>query len=88
MRGTGECKDMVRYLQLLTTFVWCSPYSRQQAAYPLPWLRERKFWPTVSRVDDGELAIDAIQGCHAYNLLMYQLTAIQTSLRVFHTLVL
>ncbi|KAH9081707.1 glycine dehydrogenase [Lactarius deliciosus] len=32
---------------------WKRPYSRQQAAYPLPWLRERKFWPTVSRVDDG-----------------------------------
>ncbi|KAN0133205.1 Glycine cleavage system P domain containing protein [Lactarius tabidus] len=32
---------------------WNRPYSRQQAAYPLPWLRERKFWPTVSRVDDG-----------------------------------
>jgi hypothetical protein len=37
----------------------CSPYSRQKAAYPLPWLRERKFWPAVSRVDDGELAIAA-----------------------------
>ncbi|KAH9065796.1 glycine dehydrogenase [Lactarius vividus] len=30
---------------------WKRPYSRQQAAYPLPWLRERKFWPTVSRCD-------------------------------------
>jgi len=29
------------------------PYSRQQAVYPLPWLRERKVWPTVSRVDDA-----------------------------------
>ncbi|KAI0308152.1 pyridoxal phosphate-dependent transferase [Multifurca ochricompacta] len=33
--------------------VWNRPYSRQQAAYPLPWLRERKFWPAVSRVDDA-----------------------------------
>lgn len=30
-----------------------SPYSRQTAVYPLPWLLEKKFWPTVSRVDDG-----------------------------------
>ena len=29
------------------------PYSRQEAAYPLPWLLEKKFWPTVSRIDDG-----------------------------------
>jgi len=29
------------------------PYSRQSAAYPLPWLREKKFWPSVSRIDDA-----------------------------------
>lgn len=29
------------------------PYSRAAAAYPLPWLKQRKFWPTVGRVDDG-----------------------------------
>ena len=33
---------------------WDRPYSRQQAAYPLPYLREKKFWPSVTRVDDGE----------------------------------
>ncbi|RYP19980.1 hypothetical protein DL765_003029 [Monosporascus sp. GIB2] len=32
---------------------WDRPYSRQQAAYPLPWLREKKFWPSVGRVDDA-----------------------------------
>jgi glycine dehydrogenase len=31
---------------------WERSYSRQKAAYPLSWLREKKFWPTVSRVDD------------------------------------
>lgn len=31
---------------------WDRPYTREQAAYPLPWLREKKFWPTVARVDD------------------------------------
>ncbi|KAJ1723694.1 glycine decarboxylase subunit P [Coemansia erecta] len=31
---------------------WDRPYARQRAAYPLPYLRERKFWPSVSRVDD------------------------------------
>lgn len=30
------------------------PYSREQAAYPLPWLREKKLWPSVSRIDDGK----------------------------------
>ena len=30
------------------------PYSREPAAYPLPWLREKKLWPAVSRIDDGK----------------------------------
>ena len=30
-----------------------SPYSREAAVYPAPWLRSKKFWPSVSRVDDG-----------------------------------
>lgn len=34
-----------------------SPYTREQAAYPLPWLEEKKFWPTVSRIDDGQCFI-------------------------------
>jgi glycine dehydrogenase len=33
---------------------WDRVYSRETAAYPLPWLREKKFWPTVTRVDDGK----------------------------------
>ncbi|KAK4461235.1 glycine cleavage system P-protein-domain-containing protein [Cladorrhinum samala] len=32
---------------------WDRPYSREKAAYPLPWLKEKKFWPSVGRVDDA-----------------------------------
>ncbi len=31
---------------------WPRPYSREQAAFPLPWVRENKFWPAVARVDN------------------------------------
>ena len=31
---------------------WSHPYSREQAAYPVPGLRRHKFWPPVSRVDN------------------------------------
>jgi glycine dehydrogenase len=31
---------------------WSHPYSREQAAFPLPWVRERKFWPSVGRIDN------------------------------------
>jgi glycine dehydrogenase len=34
---------------------WTRPYTREEAAYPLPWLKEKKFWPSVTRVDDGML---------------------------------
>ncbi|KAH7377031.1 glycine dehydrogenase [Plectosphaerella cucumerina] len=32
---------------------WERPYTREKAAYPLPYLREKKFWPSVARVDDA-----------------------------------
>ncbi len=31
---------------------WRHPYSREQAAYPLPALRRAKYWPPVARVDN------------------------------------
>jgi glycine dehydrogenase len=31
---------------------WPHPYSREQAAYPLPCLRQHKFWPSVGRIDN------------------------------------
>ncbi len=31
---------------------WDRPYSREQAAYPLPWVRENKFWPSVAKIDN------------------------------------
>lgn len=32
---------------------WDRPYSRQKAAYPLPFVKEAKFWPAVSRIDNA-----------------------------------
>ncbi|MEO1335320.1 MAG: aminomethyl-transferring glycine dehydrogenase, partial [Myxococcota bacterium] len=32
---------------------WDRSYSRTQAAFPLPWVKARKFWPSVSRVDNA-----------------------------------
>jgi glycine dehydrogenase len=32
---------------------WKKSYSRQKAAFPLNWVRENKFWPSVSRVDNA-----------------------------------
>ncbi|MCS5639852.1 MAG: hypothetical protein NZ692_05700, partial [Candidatus Marinimicrobia bacterium] len=32
---------------------WNHPYSREQAAYPVAGLKERKFWPACARVDNA-----------------------------------
>jgi glycine dehydrogenase len=36
----------------VVTSDWTRSYTREQAAYPLPWVRENKFWPAVARVDN------------------------------------
>jgi len=39
--------------EMLTADTWELPYSRKQAAFPLAYIAENKFWPTVRRVDDA-----------------------------------
>lgn len=39
--------------ELLTADHWEFPYSRNQAAFPLAYIKENKFWPSVRRVDDA-----------------------------------
>jgi glycine dehydrogenase len=36
----------------VTASAWDRPYSREQAAFPAPWVREGKFWPAVARIDN------------------------------------
>jgi len=36
----------------VTADEWQHPYSREQAAFPLPFVRARKFWPSVGRIDN------------------------------------
>ena len=31
---------------------WARPYSRDEGAFPLPWVRARKYWPPVRRIDN------------------------------------
>jgi glycine dehydrogenase len=39
--------------EMLTSDDWTLPYTRKQAAFPLAYIAENKFWPTVRRVDDA-----------------------------------
>ena len=37
----------------VTADTWTHPYTREQAAFPLPFVRARKFWPSVARIDNA-----------------------------------
>lgn len=40
---------------------WDRPYTREKAAYPVPSLLEKKFWPSVTRIDDGESPLQMLR---------------------------
>jgi len=40
-------------LAMITANDWHFPYTREQAAYPLEYIAENKFWPSVRRVDEA-----------------------------------
>lgn len=39
-------------MAMLTSSEWNHAYSRETAAFPLSWIKDRKFWPAVRRVDN------------------------------------
>src|SRR5207237_10838282 len=45
----------------IATERWDHLNSREQAAFPAPWLRDHKFWPSVARIDN----VTAIEICFA-----------------------
>lgn len=46
-------KNAPHTMEMLTADTWDFPYSREKAAFPLEYLRDNKFWPSVRRVDDA-----------------------------------
>ena len=56
--GKADREDNVLHnaphtVKVLTADEWKHSYGRQKAAFPLKWVVENKFWPTVGRIDDG-----------------------------------
>jgi glycine dehydrogenase len=45
-------KNAPHTADVLTADKWDRPYSREQAGYPVKWLRDHKFWPAVGRIDN------------------------------------
>ena len=46
-------KNSPHTLEMLTADNWDFPYSRQEAAFPLEYISDNKFWPSIRRVDEA-----------------------------------
>lgn len=51
-RTNNPLKNAPHTARMVVADKWDHPYSREQAAFPAPWTREHKFWPSVGRVDN------------------------------------
>ena len=51
--NNNPLKNAPHTQEMLTADIWDFPYTRQQAAFPLAYIVDHKFWPTVQRVDDA-----------------------------------
>ena len=52
-RENNVLKGAPHTAEVLISNDWNRLYSREKAAFPLPWVRNNKFWPAVSRINDG-----------------------------------
>ena len=57
-RGTSDrddnpLKHAPHTMRAVVSDTWEHAYGREAAAFPTPWTRERKFWPTVARIESA-----------------------------------
>jgi glycine dehydrogenase len=52
-REKNVLKNAPHTAEMIASDKWNFSYSREKAAFPLPWVRARKFWPVVGRIDSA-----------------------------------
>ena len=52
-KSNNVIKNAPHTCKLVVSDNWDKPYTREKAAFPLVWVRENKFWPSVGRVDNA-----------------------------------
>ena len=52
-RSNNVLKNAPHTAHMVTASDWKRPYTREQAAYPAPWVKDHKFWPHVGRIDEA-----------------------------------
>jgi outer membrane murein-binding lipoprotein Lpp len=58
IQGTVDAENNVvvnapHTAQMVISDSWNKPYGREKAAFPLNWIAENKFWPSVGKVDNA-----------------------------------
>ncbi|OVE79879.1 glycine dehydrogenase (aminomethyl-transferring) [bacterium J17] len=51
-KDNNVLKNSPHTVEAIASDDWARPYSRETAVFPAQWLRDRKFWPSVSRIDN------------------------------------
>jgi len=51
-KADNPLKNAPHTMHVVSATEWKHPYPREQAAFPAPWTRGHKFWPSVGRVDN------------------------------------
>ena len=51
-RDNNVLKNAPHTAEAVSASEWTHPYSREEAAFPLPFVRANKFWPRVGRIDN------------------------------------
>ncbi len=66
-RGDNPLKNAPHTAPEVISDGWSHPYGRELAAYPVPGLRDWKFWPHVARVDNAKGDRNLICSCTDWN---------------------
>jgi glycine dehydrogenase len=51
--GNNVISNAPHTAYVATSDTWVFPYTRAKAIYPLEWVRENKFWPSVGKIDNA-----------------------------------
>ena len=62
-RSDNVLKNAPHTAAQVTQTEWVHGYSREKAAFPAPWVRERKYWPPVARINEVQGDRNLICAC-------------------------
>ena len=52
-RDNNPIKNAPHTAKVVISDDWNYPYSREKAVFPLSWIKDAKYWPTVGKADDA-----------------------------------